>query len=232
MEDEWRWATLRDAWLSRASAALTNDPRVAGWGLVGSFGRGEADGWSDVDLLVFIRDGDFGAFIDRERNAFWSTAQLLVDAGRNAPMGATSVATLYLISGLPIGADWYVYPSSMGAWPDDCQVMHGADSAPRTNTPFAEWNGGGARNQPVDISPAEELQARLAMVPIAGKYIARRSPAADGMLQFLGAPAPSTQPLAQLQALQDLVADLAAECPTWLVSTVSEYLSLVALTVD
>jgi hypothetical protein len=52
------------------------------------------------------------------------------------------------------------------------------------------------------------------------------------MLQFLGAAAPTSQPLAQLEALQDLVADLAAECPTWLVAAVSEYLSLVAVTID
>jgi predicted nucleotidyltransferase len=34
----------------------------------GSFGRGEADNGSDVDLLVIVRDEDFGAFIDPERN--------------------------------------------------------------------------------------------------------------------------------------------------------------------
>jgi predicted nucleotidyltransferase len=232
VEDAGRWAALRDAWLRGASAALTDDPRVAGWGLVGSFGRGEADDWSDVDLLVFVRDADFGAFIDPERNALWATAQLLVDARRNTPIGAMSVATLYVRSGLPISADWYVYPSSMAAWPDDCEVVHGADAAPRTDAPFAQWNGDGPRNQPLDLSPAEELQARLAMVPIAGKYIARRSPSADGMLQFLGARAPSSQPATQLEALQGLVAARLAECPAWLVSTVSEYLSLVALTVD
>ena len=63
---------------------------------------------------------------------------------------------------------------------------------------FARWNGDGHRNEPIEIGSAEERQARLAMVPIAGKYLARRSSLADGMLQTLGAPAPGDQPRAQL----------------------------------
>lgn len=156
------------------SVALSNDDRVVGWGLVGSFGRREADAWSDVDLLVIVGDRHFAAFVDPERNTLWSTAELLVDARRNAPVGATSLATVCVRSGLPIGADWYVYPSSMGAWPRDCQVMRGPDAAARTDVPFADWNGGGRRNRPIDIDPAKQLQARLAMVPIAGKYAAHR----------------------------------------------------------
>ncbi len=224
-------ADLRDAWLGQTAAALTSDPRVAGWGLVGSFGRGEADNWSDVDLLVIVRDEDFGAFVDPARSRLWSTAHLLIDARRNAPVGATSVGTVCVRSGLPIGADWYLYPSSMGGWPRDCEVEHGADAAPRSGMPFAEWNGRGPRNEPIEIGPAEARQARLAMVPIAGKYVARRSPIADGMLQTLGTPAPSGQPSAQLEALEALVAELAGSCPTWLVAAVSGYLALVARTI-
>lgn len=178
VEDERGWTALRDAWLGGASAALSHDPRVAGWGLVGSFGRGEADDWSDVDLLVLVHDADFRAFVDPELNELWSKAQLLVDARRNAPIGATSVATLCVRSGLPIVADWYVYPSSMGAWPNDCQVMRGADVAPRTSTRFAEWNGRGPRNQPVDISPTRGAAGEVGDVPDRGEV--HRPPIALG----------------------------------------------------
>ena len=41
---------------TEVDATLAADPRVVGWGLVGSYGRGEADRWSDLDLLVAVAD--------------------------------------------------------------------------------------------------------------------------------------------------------------------------------
>ena len=204
---------------------------MAGWGLVGSFGRGEADNWSDLDLLVIVRDTDFGTFIDPERNRLWSSAHLLIDARRNARVGAMSVATTYLRSGLPIGADWYVYPVSMGDGPGT-DIRGGVDAVPMSKRPFAQWNARRLRNEPYRDPPAEERQARLAMVLIAGRDLARRSPLADKMLQTLGAAASGDQPRTQLLALEKLVAELATDCPTWLVAAVSNYLSLVALALD
>ena len=79
-----RWAKLRDAWLDATASVLAADRRIVGWGLVGSFGRGEADSWSDLDLLVFVRDADFGAFTSPEGNGYWFTADRFTDARRNA----------------------------------------------------------------------------------------------------------------------------------------------------
>jgi predicted nucleotidyltransferase len=59
-----RFAAARDAWRAVAARALDDDARVAGWGLVGSFGRGDADDWSDLDVLVIVEDADFAAYID------------------------------------------------------------------------------------------------------------------------------------------------------------------------
>ena len=226
-----RWAKLRDAWLDATASVLAADPRIVGWGLVGSFGRGEADSWSDLDLLVFVRDGDFGAFTSPEGNGYWFTADRFTDARRNAPAGATSVGSLYIRSGLPIGVDWYVYPASMAAWPDDCDIKRGADAAPKVAVPFAEWNGRGPRQPPLDAATSDERQDRLAMVPIAGKYIARRSPRAAPMLAFLGARTTTDEPRDQLEALRELVVELSDESPAWLVATVNEYLALVDSTI-
>ena len=90
--DGQRLASLRDTWLGETAKSLTSDPRVAGWGLVGSFGRGEADNWSDVDLLVIVHDRDFGTFVDPQQNRLWSSTHLVLDVRRNAPVGATSLA--------------------------------------------------------------------------------------------------------------------------------------------
>ena len=54
-----------------SSATLATDERVVGWGLVGSFGRGEADAWSDLDVLIATDDARFEEFVDRERNSSW-----------------------------------------------------------------------------------------------------------------------------------------------------------------
>lgn len=219
-------------WLRDISATLTADPRVRGWGLVGSFGRGQADDWSDVDLLIIVSDEDFHAFVDPQRNRLWSDADLVIDARRNTPIGATSFATLHVMSGLPIGVDWYVYPASLAAWPRDCQVVDGPDVAPSTEEPFSAWNGRGPRNEPIATAAGGATLARLAMVPIAAKYIARRSSAAGEMLEFLGVGAPSLEPRAQVEALQRLVSERAAGCAPELVAAVSEFLSLVGGTVD
>jgi predicted nucleotidyltransferase len=49
---------LRDDLLDQVLGLLTADPAVDGVALVGSFGRGEADNWSDVDLLILMGSVD------------------------------------------------------------------------------------------------------------------------------------------------------------------------------
>jgi predicted nucleotidyltransferase len=227
-----RWATLRDEWLDMTASALAGDPRVVGWGLVGSFGRGEADTWSDLDLLVFVRDRDFDRFTAAETNGYWSTADRFIDARRNAPAGATSIGSLYIRSGLPVGVDWYVYPISMAAWPDDCAIRRGADAAPPAGVSFADWNGRGPRQAPLDEPASVQAADRLTMVPIAAKYVARRSESAVPMIQFLGARTPTGAPRDQLDALRERVAELSGECPAGLVCAVNAYLALVESTID
>ncbi len=51
------------ALLSELRAALTADPRVRSLWLSGSFGRGEGDAWSDLDLTVVAEAADLPALI-------------------------------------------------------------------------------------------------------------------------------------------------------------------------
>jgi hypothetical protein len=226
-----RWARLRDAWLEATASVLDVDRRVLGWGLVGSFGRGDADAWSDLDLLVFVHDRYFGEFTSPTTNEYWSGADLFVDARRNVPAGATSVGSLYVRDGLPIGVDWYVYPASMAAWPHDCVRRRGAEVVPSVGATFAEWNGRGPRQPPLAHDGNDSRQAWLSMVPIAGKYVARRAPAAAPMIEFLGGRAPGDDPGDQLASLRDRVASLGDDSPPWLVGAVNAYLALVESTI-
>jgi predicted nucleotidyltransferase len=226
------WAKLRDAWLDATASALAVDPRVVGWGLVGSFGRGEADTWSDLDLLVFVHDGNFDEFTSFETNDSWSTAAHVTDARRNAPAGATSVGSLYIRDGLPIGVDWYVYPASMAAWPDDCSIRYGADTVPKTTESFAVWNARGPRQQPLDLSTTEQRLSRLSMAPIAAKYIARGSPSAGSMIEFLGGLRPGDDRRDQLAAMRERVAELGDGAPVQLVSAINRFLSVVESSID
>jgi hypothetical protein len=177
------WATI----LGSSSASTQSSQVTVLAGSEHRPGDGAArqpDDWSDLDLLVVVHDDHHTEFVDPAHNTMWSTSDLIIDARRNAPAGANSVATRHLRSGLPVLVDWYVYPRSMAAWPEDCKVWKGGAAARRTHETFEAWNGHGPRNLPLAISHDEQLQARLAMVPIAGKYIARRSSAAAPMLEF------------------------------------------------
>src|SRR5688572_19801154 len=59
-----QYAALRNTLLDRIAAALREDTRVVGAWLVGSFGRGQADAWSDLDLEVAIVDEQLASFLD------------------------------------------------------------------------------------------------------------------------------------------------------------------------
>ena len=221
-------AEIRARWLDEALVGLRRDARVVGVGLVGSLGRGEADDWSDVDLLVVVDDGE-GRFVDPLPDRLWAGAELVVAGRHNAPAGASSVGTVYVRSGLPLGVDWYVHPVSLAAWPSDCVVVHQVTQLARVDETFSVRNSQGPRQRSSPKSPDEVRQARLAMVPIAGKYIARRSPRVVPMLELLGAPtlAAGAGPADQLQALQDILARLSMGAPPRLADAIASYLDLV-----
>ena len=65
---------------------LSSDDRVRGLWLSGSLARGTADGASDLDLLVAVRDEDHQAFVDTWRT--WLGAITLTVVARRLPFPA------------------------------------------------------------------------------------------------------------------------------------------------
>ena len=56
------YARKRDELLARIAQELEADDRVLAAWLAGSFGRGVADAWSDLDLHIAVADDAFTAF--------------------------------------------------------------------------------------------------------------------------------------------------------------------------
>jgi hypothetical protein len=111
----------RDLLLSRIIETLSSDARIAAAWLEGSFGRGEADEVSDLDLHLAIEDafserlcfhhGQANAGTIAERMALiaaFGQPAILHENHANAPAGGSFTFVLYAGSGLMV--DWILTP--------------------------------------------------------------------------------------------------------------------------
>jgi hypothetical protein len=226
-------AGLRDRLLDQVLGLLQADPAVAGVALVGSVGRGQEDNWSDIDLLILASDQFIGQFMNDPAASRWARADLRSDGRHNSPVGATSLGTTHIRSGLPLWVDLHVHPADRTPWPTDSRVVFERLPGTTGTLPFGEFNASGPR-QPASAKTEDEVrQVHLGYVPIGGKYVGRRSPRAVDMIRFLGQRPDfhDPDPAAQLRALRGIADDLAS--PSWrqLGDAVASYLDLVEATV-
>ncbi|MFC4121672.1 nucleotidyltransferase domain-containing protein [Nonomuraea zeae] len=249
-------AAIRSRWLAAATAALRDDPQVAGAALVGSLGAGRADDWSDVDLLVFVDDARID---DGVVTHGLGKPALTFDARHNGPRGTRAISGQYLVDGLPLWADWHLHPVSRASWPADAAVIfdrrafnqhrldqhevnrhhldrHGFDrhrldrrGFDRLPVTFAELLAAGEREPPTRKSPADHRALQLALIPIAGKRLARRSPETARMIEFVGGPyAPEATWADHLTTLRQLLGGFAALGLPASVAAAHAHLDLVA----
>lgn len=225
-------ARLRDRLLDQVLGLLEADPAVAGVALVGSLGRGEEDNWSDIDLLILASDQFIRQFMNEPAVSPWARADLLSDGRHNSPAGATSLGTTHIRSGLPLWVDLHVHPADRTPWPTDSSVVFERRPVKTGTLSFGKFNASGPR-QPATAKTADEVrQIHLGYVPIAGKYVGRRSPHAGEMIRFLGKrDFNDHDPAAQIRALRGIAKDLSS--PSWgqLGGAVAAYLDLVEATV-
>ncbi len=226
-------ARLRNDLLNQVLGLLKADPAVDGVALVGSFGRGEADNWSDVDLLILMGAADVAQFADRPAERPWAEADLLTDGRHNSPAGATSVGTTHIRSGLPIWIDLHVHPAPRTSWPADSRGLFERRPIETGTLSFDQLNASGPRQPPMAKTADVIRRTYLAYVPIAGKYVGRRSPRACEMIRFIGMPHFSdTDPSAQLRALRNIAGNLSDPSWTSLSNAVASYLDLVEAAVS
>ncbi|MEV4266418.1 nucleotidyltransferase domain-containing protein [Kribbella sp. NPDC049584] len=185
-----RLARIRDRWMSAVVAALRDDPVVVGAALVGSLGAGRADDWSDVDLLLVVKDEHLDDYAVPDRLPSGPGRRTFaIDARHNGPLGTRAVSAQYVTDDLPLWVDWSIHPISLATWPPASTVLfdrHGITQS------LSEYHG---PHEPATPKTADEHEAMLlALIPIAAKQVARHSPEAADTIEFLGGSPKGTRP--------------------------------------
>lgn len=184
-----RLASIRSRWLAAATASLHADPAVLGTALIGSLGAGHGDDWSDIDLLIVVDDVDVDEHAAPGHLAgVPGMLAFASDARHNAPRGARVASEQYIIDGLPLWVDRYVYPAARAAWPADSTVLLDRRGISRLALTFREHMNAVDHEDPAPRNPGEWRALRAALIPIAGKYIARRSPETPRAIALVGGP--------------------------------------------
>ncbi len=172
------YAAARQALLDRIVATLSADERfVAGW-LVGSFGRGQGDAVSDLDLTLVVTDAQrdalcarpwmVGAGTTARRLAvlqLFGEPAVIHENHHNAPPGGTFTFTLYAGSALMV--DWVFVPLSDARRPPQARVLF--SQAP---IPPLEPASPATQPQRIDLA-SERVSFFWMMAAVAAKYRAR-----------------------------------------------------------
>lgn len=160
------YAEARDRCLKTIDGVLRDDQRVGAAWLCGSFGRGEADAWSDLDLRIAIDDAAFPSFLANLPALYEQVGHpILVQWEMDSSTMTDGRFQLVVYPG-PVEVDWVFGPASK------------ATRLPETQLLFDRIGVPVAAPQPL---PPEERRARAeraliffcAMAPIAVKYAAR-----------------------------------------------------------
>jgi hypothetical protein len=223
-----RLRAIREEWLRRAIEHLEADSAISAAGFVGSLGRGDADDWSDVDLLIVVPDDQVAHYADAAQLPGSEQVMWSVDARHNAPRGAGAVGVRYVIDGLPLHVDWHVCPRSQAAWVADAKVIFDRHGLPRLNDTFYEHQEKREVQPPTPKAANAHRLLQVSLIPVAAKYVVRRSAGAGRMVDFVGGPrAPEATPAEYLEMLRRLLVQYRADAPEEVLAAASRYLSLV-----
>jgi hypothetical protein len=224
-----RLRAIREAWLREVISHLEGDREICAAGFVGSLGRGRADDWSDVDILIVVADDQVDGYADASRLPSSEQVALSWDTRHHAPRGAGAVSGQYLVDGLPLWVDWYVYPMSSGAWVADAKVIFDRPGLPRLSDTFDDHLAKRDIQPPTPKPATAHGLLQIALVPVAAKRIARRSEDTARMVEFVGGPhAPDASPVEYLGMLRGVVDRYRGDAPAESLAAARRYLDLVA----
>ena len=186
--------------------------------LYGSLGRGDADSWSDIDVVVVL---DRAAVEDtiEDRVAFparLATPCYVLDSPWNAPLAGAQVNALYVgSSGLPVYVDWNLWPEDMSSVPRDGQVIYirpGVDIQ-AINEDFSAVSTYERQRRPEPDEMGEDWvrHARFGMLPIAAKFFARQQvDRLQSLLRGIGGSGDLGTPPAQVAVIRERLQVLGA----------------------
>ncbi|MFF1819510.1 nucleotidyltransferase domain-containing protein [Kribbella sp. NPDC058245] len=178
------YARGRTEWLSRTASAL----QAGGVWLVGSLATGVGDEWSDLDLIVVggqpVLDGSL----------------LTIEMPANGPADGGYLGAMYDVAGLPLWVDWYLWPPH-AAIPREARLLTGSGTPGTLDLNGTIDHLG--RGQPGTPPPPDVFA--LAMLPLAGKHVARGNhETAAAIAAMLGAQAGTDIAAALIDVLSDL----------------------------
>lgn len=187
------YAAARDVLLARIAAGLEDDQRfVAAW-LAGSYGRGEQDNYSDLDVFAITRDGCSDALCARSaptsggsvpvRLALFSRFGECVNIHENhhnAPEGGTFSAVMYRIP--PLVVDWTILPFAIARRPACTRLLFDRAGIPAAASPEPTPLSSEGRQEKI----AERTAFFWMMAAVTAKYIQRgRSVVVNELLGFI-----------------------------------------------
>jgi predicted nucleotidyltransferase len=177
------YASARNDLLEQIVTFLKQDERfVAAW-LTGSFGRGEQDEISDLDVRVVVADAyseglcnrpwPHGARTTEERLALFQqfgAPSVIYDAHENAPQGGTFTYVLYQETALNV--DWMLVPQATATREEQTLLLFDKVGIPVETPPEPESVEKRGQNASVQVG------LFWVMTPIAIKYMLRDDPVA------------------------------------------------------
>jgi hypothetical protein len=182
-----QFITARTDWLNTVIGGLTRQPFVVGAWLVGSMWRGEADAFSDVDLVVAVDDTAPHEVITDPVAELGLPGVLLYrrPKPRNAPAAGGYLAIGVELAGLPLLVDVFVWPAATAAVPAGARVLVERGGLPRSNLSFVPLLDAHRTSDTCGSDP-QDPGTVLMLVQLAAKYLVRgNAPKLDGICQQL-----------------------------------------------
>jgi len=164
----------RGRWLTDATSRLQADPVVAGVWLVGSLGRGDGDGYSDIDLIVAVDPLIPAAMLADPVGGLHLPGPVLYTRPkpRNAPTRGTYLAVCVEMAGLPVLVDLYVWPAATAAVPAGGAVLYQRGEARRSPLELLALLAEHPADDPDGADP-DDPASLLFLIQLAAKYHAR-----------------------------------------------------------
>lgn len=183
----------RTVWLTTVIRALASRPWVVGVWLVGSIGRGQADAFSDIDLVVAV-DATMPADVLADPVAGLGLPGVVLyrrPKPRNAPRDGGYLAVGIEMAQLPVLVDVFVWPATTAVVSRAAKVVYERDRLPRSELGFVELLDA-IRGTDVRGSDPRAPGTVLMLTQLAVKYLARGDhERLTGICGQLGIPATS-----------------------------------------
>jgi len=164
----------RGRWLAEARSVLRAYPFVAGVWLVGSLGRDDGDGYSDVDLVVAVDPPVHAGLLADPVGGLQLPGPVLYTRSkpRNAPAGGSYLAVCVELAGLPVLIDLYVWPASTAVVPAGGAVLYQRGEVRRSPLGLLALLAEHPADDPAGADP-DDPASLLFLIQLAAKYHAR-----------------------------------------------------------